>query len=260
MTSRTSANYHRWTREELDTLALHWPRGGLRAVSPHLPHLGADALRGKACDLGIHVAGRQPHRRQPTSELIDSAIRRDYRNGRPNLRALALATGRHVGWLKWRAAVLGIASGARRRNPPWTEAENLVVTDGIERGHSAVAIRNALKRAGSLRSLDAILSRVHFLGLRWNREWWTATDVARLFNVDPSVVFRWISQGMLVAKREPGPSQTASGQATYWQIGEKAVVAFMLGHPEQWDHRKMRKEVLLDLLKPGRFSREVAAA
>jgi hypothetical protein len=264
LTTRTDTNYHRWSREEIDLLAEYWPLGGYRMASQYLPGLGPDSVRGKAWALGLRIPGRAPHRRQPTSELIDAAVRRDYRNGRPHLRALARATGRHVGWLKRRAAELGVAAGAKTRNAPWTAEEDAAVAAGIEAGKTLSSVRAAVNRAGDGRSLGAVAKRVCLLGLKWNRSWWTATDVAKMFGVDQSVVSRWIGQNLLAAERAHGPSQTAvtaiNPAMNHWKISQKAVVAFMLCHTEQWDHRRMHKEVLLDLLKPGRFGREADAA
>lgn len=258
---RTPETYHRWTREELDAVVEHWPKGGFRAVSPHLPGLSPDSVRGKAWALGLRIPGRAPHRRQPTSDRIDAAILRDYLGGRPNLRSLERATGRHSGWLKRRAAELGVAAGAKRRNAPWTAEEDAAVAAGIDVGKPLSSVRAAVNRAGAGRSVSAVAKRVHVLGLMWNRDWWTASDVAKMFGVDQTVVARWIGQNLLAAERATGPSQIGVTETAmkYWKIGQKAVVAFMAAHPEQWDHRKMRKEVLLDLLAPGPFNRKAAA-
>ena len=249
------ANAQRWTRAELDLMTEHWPKGGIRAVAPLLPHRSAESLRGKADFLGLYIAGRKrPEKYQP-SEFIDAAIRRAYQTGAPNLSSLERATGRHRGWIKWRAAALGVSITNGGNHAPWSAAENALLRDGIDAGKSATTLHRALKLAGYHRSLSATATQIFKLGLSFTRDWWTARDVALMFATDHKSVVRWLENGWLVATKERGPSASRDAAATLWKIKPAAVRAFMLTYPEKWDHRRMNREILLDLLVPNALNR-----
>lgn len=250
-----AANAQRWTRAELDLMTEHWPKGGIRAVAPLLPHRSGESLRGKADFLGLHINGRKRPEKYHPSEFIDAAIRRAYQTGAPNLSNLERATGRHRGWIKWRAAAMGVSITNGGNHAPWSADENALLQDGIDNGKSATALHLALKRAGYHRSLSATATQIFKLGLSFTRDWWTASDVALMFAIDHKSIVRWLESGWLVATKERGPSASKDAATTLWKIQPEAVRRFMLAYPEKWDHRRLNREILLDLLVPKALNR-----
>lgn len=254
------SNRQPWTRAEIELLCEAWPKGGYRAAKKVLPHRDHSSLAGKASVLMLRVEGRGPYLKNASTELIDAALKRAYKSGRPNLSELERTTGMKRGWLKYRASVLGIAMPPRGApNYPWLEEEDKLLMEIIEDGGSAHTIRKKLYERGHVRSLTAIVSRVETLRLNFNRDFWTAADVARMFDLDTKSILRWIDKGWLFARRVDGPSrvrETESDPARrkLWCVSPDSVRRFMLEHPEKWDHRLMKKEILLDLLVPKKFN------
>lgn len=252
-------NRQPWTRAELDLMVEQWPKGGIRVVAPLMPYRSHVSLRGKADYLGLNIEGRKrPEKYQP-SEFIDAVIRRAYQTGAPNLTSLERATGRHRGWIKWRAAAMGLSVTQGGNHAPWSAAENAMLQDGIDAGKSATAMHRALKLAGYHRSLSATASQIFKLGLSFTRDWWTANDVALMFAIDHKSIVRWLENGWLVATKERGPSAYKPASAMLWKIKPDAVRRFMLAYPEKWDHRRMNREILLDLLAPKALNRNATS-
>lgn len=249
--------YIPWTADEITALIEAWPRGGIKAAREALPGRSEDSLRGKADALNLTIPNRKKYERYAPSEFIDAALKRAYFQGRPDLPALEKTLQRPRGWLKYRAGTLGLRSQAvGRPDCNWLPAEDAIVVEGHDRGLSVTAIHKRLRNAGHQRSLNAVCCRIQVLDLSFNRNWWNARQVAAIFGIDSSSILRWIDQGWLAGKRSAGPSALVEleDHQKMWAIQPQAVRDFMLRYPEKWDHRKVRKEVLLDLLCPERFN------
>ncbi len=242
-----------WQDWEVEALKTAWPRGALKAAQAALPHRSANSLRGRAERLGLKMAGRAVYRKQPASEWIDAALRREYRNAQPNLAKLSKELDRTRGWLKWRAGVLGIRKQARPYNRRWEPEEQRILEACIDAGHGVATIHKRLHKAGYARALTAILARLNAQNLPLTRNYWTANDVAALFALEVHSVLAWIHKGWLPAKRTPGPSccDEIEERRQMYAITASNVRKFMLAYPHAWDHRRMRIEVLLDLLCGG---------
>jgi hypothetical protein len=242
-----------WTDEEQALLQAHYPTGGTRATKVALMNAGylrsIVSIREIARRLGVRIPGRAQWKKQNTRPELDEAIRHEYRNGRPNLKRLAERIGRPHGWVKVRAQEMGLT---RVKEPPWAAEEEALVMELVESGKAVTTIHKALRRNGYQRSLGAIRSRVERLGLQWQREHWTALDVAKLLSVDGKTVTRWIELGWLKAKKGRGPStadrEIQDQTKQIWVIQPRSVRTFMLTHSGEWDHRRVRKEILLDIL------------
>jgi len=204
--------------------------------------------------LRLAVAGRAPYRKQASSEWIDAAIRRAYREPTPALKKLAREVDRKVGCLKWRAGVLGVRRVAAHRR--WTEVENDILREGIEAGRSLSTLHTHLRKAGFQRSLSAIVDHVWELQLGWNRQWYTAAEVGKLLGIDSKSVATWIEKDWLKASRGVGIASALRAdeletRRLKYQITIPALRKFLVQHPRVWDHRRVRIEVLLDLLVGG---------
>ena len=249
----TQKDYVYWTRAELDLLSDAWAKGGLKAAREALPGRSDDSLRGKAHSLGVTIAGRKKHERYKPSEFVDAAIRRAYLDGRPNLAELSKCVNRPRDWLKWRAGELGVRRQLAGGGAVWTDMEDAIVTEGSDAGLSITAIQARLKRAGFGRSVGAVGCRVVALKIGFSRNWWSANEVGELFGIDAHVVVRWIQAGLLRATRKSGNSNRSptDERIKMHAIQPDDVRRFMIENPSAWDHRKMRKEVLLDMLCPS---------
>ena len=245
-----------WEAWELDALKEAWPRGAMKAAQAALPHRGENSLRGKANALHLVMAGRAAYRKQGSSEWIDAALRRAYRSSMPRLTKLAKELDRTPGWLKWRAGVLGIRRETGPYNRPWEQEEQRILEEGVEKGSPLSTIHKKLRMAGYSRSLTAIRSRIDKQGLGLSRSQWTANEVGQLLGVDSHSVSGWIQKGWLSAHRTVGPSAECwpdeiEERRKLYAITPAALRKFMRAYPRAWDHRRVRIEVLLDLLCGG---------
>ena len=233
--SSRQRSYQPWTREELDTLAAVWPNGAMKAALAALPGRGEHSIRGKVSALNLAYT---VYESVPQSDFVDAAIKRAYAKGR--------------------AGVLGVrAMPTGTPKVCWSPEEDAILESGLNRHLSVSTIHRQLNRAGHSRSLTAIVCRADNLGLRFSREGWSATQVAVIFDMDSHAVLRWIDLGWLRATRQQGPGSVLNvtePQRVMYSVKPDDVRRFMLAHPEKWDHRRMKKEVLLDLLCPDRFN------
>jgi hypothetical protein len=71
-----------------------------------------------------------------------------------------------------------------------------------------------------------------------------------MFGFLPRWTLKQIETGRLVAKKKAGlySADQEVDEQTKYAIAPKAVTRFMRDHPAHWDHRRMNKAVLLDLL------------
>lgn len=256
MSGRPGTLKQPWQPWELEALQTAWAEGGAKAAQQVLPHRTKESLRGKAFVLEVRVQGRAPYLKQPSSEWIDAAIKRAYRQPKPELKRLARELDREVGWLKWRAGVLGVRRVAEQPWRRWTEAEIDLLRDGIERGYALSTLHRRLRQAGFQRSLSAVADRVRELQLGWNRPWYSASEVGKMLGIASKSVAQWIEKGWLKADRGVGIASEACAddletRRLQYQITMPAVRKFLISYPRVWDHRRVRIEVLLDLLVGG---------
>lgn len=239
-----------WTAEEIAVVAERWPLGGYRACAPHLPDRDHNRIRYMANRLGVKIVGRKVYEVRPMTEFIAAAIRREYATGTPNLAALGRRIDRNVGWIKHHADVLGVRRPhGTLPHEPWTTAEDAILTECLDRGVGVEQMRRRLLAVGCYRTRHAIRLRVWAVYGGFCREYYNGSEVAALFGIDCSVIRRWIREGKLRATRGPYPaSEGEPAAASFYHVAPNAISAFMREYPTLWDHRKMRKEVLMDFL------------
>jgi hypothetical protein len=228
----------------------HWPQTGGRYLKTILPNRSYTMIRGFAARLGLRVENRSPRTVQPTSDWIDAAIRREYATGHPRLTPLGRQIDRKPGWIKWRAGVLGLRRPAYTEpHSAWTAAEDALLEECINAGQSIGQMHRRLHAAGYRRPMEGIRSRVWTVHGGFRREYYTASEVSTLFGVDEKLVGQWIHSGKLKARMAQGPSTAGMMEgAGHWHVAPHAISQFMRAHVTLWDHRRMRKEVLIDFL------------
>jgi hypothetical protein len=249
-TTRCRAPRQVWDDEQDALMKAHWPKGGLRVVRSLFPSRTDGSLQKRALVLGLKVKGRAPIRKQGSTEWIDAQIRREWAGGTPDVRALARRVDRKYGWVKWRAGELGVRRPAETDSDDrWLPEEDRIIEHGINESWSVTRIQRHLKAAGYRRSPHGIRFRVWQQHGGWNRNYYTAQETAVLFGCAKEVVYRWIETGKLRARRAPGMSVTDSPKSGgFYHVAPTAISAFMREHVSAWDHRRMRKEVLMDFL------------
>lgn len=242
-----------WTDRETEIVKAVYPTGGYAAVAAAiLAECGIErsvnSMRGAVKREKLRRVGRT-YIQQPTNPDIDACIERAYRNGKPDVHALARRLGRTHGWTKWRARELGVAKGLP--DTVWTAAEEALLESLAERGYTVSVMYRKFRAAGYKRTLTAIRQRVGRMGLSFERDFWNASDVGKAFGRDGKDVLRWIEKGWLKAKQGRGPSVDdlpPLERKLMWQVKPAHLRDFMLRYPHEWDHRRMQKEVLLDVL------------
>jgi excisionase family DNA binding protein len=249
-TRRRRAPRQEWDDAQDELMKTHWPQGGLRAVRPLFPTRPDGSLQKRARVLGLKVDNRAPDRRQTSNDWIDAQIRHEWASGSPDIRALAKRIDRKYGWVKWRAGELGVRrSWETDVKDRWSPEEDRIVEHGINEGWNIARIQRHMKTAGYRRSPAGIRCRVWEQHGGWNRNYYTAQETAALFGVSKEAVYRWIETGKLRAKRGPGMSVVQKPEnGGFYHVAPAAISAFMREHVGAWDHRRMRKEVLMDFL------------
>ena len=157
--------YAYWTLEEMEALREAWPKGGMKEARKALPHRAEDALRGKAFALGLRTRDHKAYESYGQSDFVDAAIKRAYTSGRPGLADLSRRVNRPVGWLKWRAGVLGVRRQLAGGGALWTADEDAILTACSDAGMSVTAMQSRLKKAGFARSVSAVSCRLITLDL-----------------------------------------------------------------------------------------------
>lgn len=150
-----------------------------------------------------------------------------------------------LGVPRWRvtrwAQELGLATQAQGKSPDWTPAEDAFLEEHLGTRH-VHWIATRLKR-----TVTAVVVRSKRLAIsrRAAREWWTATQVALGFGVDPATVARWIRQGKLAAT--PFGEDHADRHHAY-QVWPADVVRFVDEHPGAFTLAKVDQVWFLDLV------------
>lgn len=247
---RVKRTCRRWTEEELALLKAHWPGGGMQACRPLFPDRSRASLCGAAAHLGL-VVGRYARTKQyPPDAHVDEIIRRAYAEGRGTPKRLAEMTNRTPNWITRRAAALGVnRSRGFHHGTCWSAQEDAIMDYALRRNLSVYQVQRKLRAIGASRGIHAIRFRLQKLGGFYERNW-SSGEVAQMFGVKPRWVSKQILDGRLVAKKTPGlyAEDQAVDEFTHYSIAPKAVRNFMRNHPSCWDHRRMNKAVMLDLL------------
>ncbi len=243
---RGSARF--WTTREIEVLRRVYPTHGSDGCLPLLAGRTRAAIYAKAGQLGLDLTQapiRMQHTRYKSSPEIDEAIRRVYSAPMPRRAVIDLARSvmRPKGWVSKRAAQLGLVP-PRFKELPWSEAEDAIVYAREHRHPQTV--QQALKRAGYTRTLTAVRVRMTRLGVsaRTNitSTHVTATQLARLFGIDPTVVSKhWIRHGLLPATArgtERKPQQGGDMLAIKWAD----VRRFVFAYPHLIDLRKVHPQ------------------
>lgn len=246
-----------WTAAEMAVLHQHYLSGGVAACLPHLPGRTARKIYAKAVSVGLRRQKQHAVAKEST-EYIDAAIRRFYRETQPRgaHTALAKRLGVTRQWLSMRAATLGVLP-VTRTDMRWTADEEAL----LEEHHTKKAERIAsiFRRHGYHRTPGAIGDRLRTLGIdRLDPDVFTATELARCMGVDSKVPLRWIERHGLKAKRvgssaplRAGPDAAtvpvADGRTVAWEIRRKDLREFLIRSAD-WDHRRCPRAWLVDIL------------
>jgi hypothetical protein len=184
------------------------------------------------------------------SEHIDAQIRRVYTEKRLDtgvVNDLADRLGYPRWWVKRRAAALGLA---RTKEKPWSDTELEILE---ENSHKSLAVvQRMLNRQGYKRTTTAIAIKRKRLGFDLREERaiagiYSSRQLAELMGIDAKSVTGWITKGLLKAKRR-GTARTEMQHGDEWEIKMNDVRSFLIDYTGHWDHRKVDKYWLVDIL------------
>lgn len=232
-----------WTERDVALLREHYPGGGVKAVSRHLPQRTAGAIYEKAKQLGVKAGPTRNHLfRYSNAPHIDDAIRQFYRQPKAGgLSKLAHRLNRPRSWLSARARYLGVTV-PRVNDGPWSETESALLAQHAHR--VPYNISRIFAKHGFRRSSSAIRNKLMKLHCdRSDDGTYSAEALAKLFGVDGHLVCRWIEKRWLKA----GKRGTARENDVY-RIHHKAVRRFIIEHIGSIDIRRVEKQWFVDLV------------
>lgn len=200
----------------------------------------------------MSTSGKQLQHKYKHTDHTDALIRRAYASEHYQRRAIVqVADG--LGWPKWivyrRAVRLGVIQ-PMKKEPPWSDAE----TELLEQlSHlDPVVIGRKLRKAGFSRTPTAVTVRLKRLGFskamaRQDAGLYSSRQLAMAMGCDAHTIARWISKGLLKAKRA-GTARTAEQHGDHWEIHEADVRALLMEHTAAVDFRKIDKFWMVDVL------------
>jgi len=247
---RVKRHIRRWTEAELVLLKEHWPGGGYKVCKALFPDRTHASLCGAAGNLGLVVGNNACQNRYPPDANLDEIIIRAFSEGRGSRKRLTELTGRPYSWICRRATELGVTRPRGfQRGTCWAQQEDAILQYALQHNLSVQQVQRKLRQIGASRGIHAIRYRLWKLGGYYERDW-TSGEVAKMFGVLPRWVNKQIECGRLIAKKVPGlyAADQRVDSFTKYAIKPKAVTHFMRNYPTHWDHRRMSKAVLLDLL------------
>lgn len=225
-----------WTNTEEQILRAWYSVGGTRECMNRLPKRTINAIRTHAHALGLRAP---PYRQSPgkrkydSTDAMDNVIRLGFENQKPGfLLNIARQIGRGEGWIKQRAAELGIVI-LPLRNKDWSQEEDRLLADGAEDGMNSSKLSGLLKRHGFVRSLPAVRSRLFRIQVALHQDCETTgtyniAHLAALFGADWRTVKKWINILGLPAERQPGNDEwlVDRQELRRWVMKNLAVVNF----------------------------------
>jgi len=217
-----------WTAEDIATLKQHWESKTSIELAEML-NRSPDAINEFAKKIGL--PRKRLWAKVTATPQMDNAIRAAYNSAkRGACKAVSAHYGVPVGWVKYRARLLGLTRSLSTHKVPWTPEEDALIEEYHERG-GARYVANRLKKAGYLRSVAAIEIRVRHLGLSWkNRDIYNASELATVMGVDSKTITNWIKFGYLKAHKENASGLRQADEPYHWLIAHADARKFLIEH------------------------------
>lgn len=240
-----------WSDADLQVLRENFAKpGGVDACCRALPHRSRISIYQTAGKQGLKAWGNLGGKRE--RHALTPEIEARMREAWPSLTGRGaqtlfiekdLGVRKHVG-MRW-AVSLGLAT-LRRKEPPWTPAEDLLM--GKVPLHSPARCAAMFREHGFARTPTAITIRAKRLGLsRRYRETLSGTTFAKILGVDNKTTTQWCVLGTLPATRRESERLPQQGGAP-WSITRAAARQFILDNLATIDIRKVEKVAFVDLL------------
>jgi hypothetical protein len=124
---------------------------------------------------------------------------------------------------------LGYQKNLSRRQARWTEEDVELLTErfGLITDAWLARVLGRTQKAVRVKALRLKLYRT--------ANFYTATDVARIFGLSHSHIVRWIAAGLISARK----INKRAGKGCPWVITQEAVEAFIQQYPAKYDHRRI---------------------
>ncbi|WP_157957101.1 hypothetical protein [Salinicola salarius] len=219
-----------WTKNDTKAVATHYPKGGARAVAPHLevPHTTREIGK-KARHMGIRK--EKPFQRGEITPALMDALERTYRDGRPDLTGVAKRFNVDRHWLSYVAQTRGIATTKKRFQ--WGKEVDDIIRQ--MEGIGPDRVHRQLKTLGYRYPISAIAKRQQYLKVSSvDESRFSACHVAEAFGVSRSRVERWIKTGHLATSRTTSSRGNPHVNPT---VPIKALRDFVMTHPSEIDLR-----------------------
>jgi hypothetical protein len=216
-----------WTDESRRQLRDLWADTPIKEIGVIMGRT-ASSVRGEAFRMKLPC--KQEWVRVLATPALDKAITAAYCGTQRNYTArVAEKFGVSKGWIKYRARVLGLTRSNGNADA-WTPEEDAMIEDLHDRG-GARYVSQQLKKAGFIRSTNAVESRLHHIGLSWrNRDIYNATEFSKLMGVDFKTVTHWIRTGYLKAHRENVSGLHNSDEPWNYMITHRHAREFLRQH------------------------------
>lgn len=239
-----------FTAEEDAVIRANYPGGGMAACHPKLPGRTISGIYQRARKLGLNRYC-QERTIYATPELTPE-LEADIRAAWPTLSGRGMTTDLAHRlkiprrWLLSTALRLGLEIPNRKKEPPWSEAENRLLAKIPL--HDLDAAAKAFRARGFRRTPTAIASQCRRLEIsRRYAEAFSATRAAKVLGVDMSFIKRRCINGAIVATRRQTDRLPQQG-GDPWDIKPADLRRFIVDHLDQVDIRKVDKFAFVALL------------
>jgi hypothetical protein len=240
-----------WTTKENAVLRARYPTGGAVACAPKLRGRSPLAIAQHAYALGIK-GQYNPRLLYVATPAIDAQITAVFTDltGRGQVAALAKRLKVPRWWISTQATRLCLKA-PRFKEPAWS-AEELAIAQAHAHQHVGT-IQKHLARAGYRRSETGIvvkLKRNGGTGRALDPDNYSATALAKLFNIDGHSVAAWVDKGWLQARMR-GTKRGKKQGGDEHVIHRNAVRQFIIDNVHAVDFRKVDKFWLVEILTGG---------
>jgi hypothetical protein len=238
-----------WTDDELAIIKANYGRkGGPDICRRLLPHRTRLSIFHASQKLGVHAIAHGAARRKiAMTPALEETIRERW----PGLTAKGAVTafaeelGMPKHTLLRHATRFGLTH-QQRKEPPWSDAENALMTKVPL--HSPEKAAQIFREHGFNRTATAIVVRAKRLNLsRRYKETLSATAVAKILGLDNKTVTVWCIQGLLKASKRPTRRLPQQG-GDPWSIERADLRQFVIDQLASIDIRKVDKVEFVDLL------------
>lgn len=222
-----------WTEDEIDLLkARYATEGGSRLVAV----LGRSrrTISEKARGLNLQCKWARTPKRIIFTPEQDAILKKEWpfvQRHKQSVERVAEKLGVSIPKMRFRAGQLGLTAPRKYGHRLWMPEEDEILTENA--GLTPQTIAKKIKAAtGRCRTRVAILNRMRHLELnaKAHRDYYSASELARILGVSTIPVLRWIKLGWLKANQRGQTQNDFGGPGDQWMIKPRDVRKFIIDH------------------------------